>query len=576
MQRSIRARLGLSLAALSLALLASDVSARRASAPIDLAKARDARLDRPISLRLVDRPLAEALEAMSEATGVPLELAKDYEDRAVTIRVQNTPLRRVLIALGNLYRDDWKNQPVSGKRGYVLARSPARLSRQRKLIEAHGATLMDEMRRHIAAVATNGPEPWMLQAAEGDEGYAAQLKARAQVLRHLSPEALAILASGRPLRVQLAEATGPGGQALWDFARQFAMTDKAGWAPQRRASAWVQFSFDSYSIGISGLRGVPLKRLMFSFGTASGTSSRYGMVVHPDRLAQRLREIIGKLRKGEEQDPEERRRAGGGRLQNVMPPIREVPAKLGARNALLAAMADAASFDFVADSHIKPQIDVPFLKAAPTLEETLTRVCDAHASFWRVEESGLLTVRSRWWWLDDAGEPPALEREEWRRTLEEKAALSLDQAIAIANLSPEQQQRLARLLPETGSAFSAWLRFYGSLSPRQQRAARSRKGLRFWTVPESLRSQLTNLSADDPLIGNKSYEETIHHGLSMLYVVVKKNAEVQVGTGKKAYPSSITFRLKPIPDRTGRLHGGRLQIDVAIPHRPRSAKARHD
>src|SRR5437763_10063407 len=87
----------------------------------------DERLERYVTSRVIDRPLRDWLVELSRETGVRLSTSLDYEDRAITARVREMPLRRLMDAVAALYGDYWKPNPKLKVGGaYVLCASEAR------------------------------------------------------------------------------------------------------------------------------------------------------------------------------------------------------------------------------------------------------------------------------------------------------------------------------------------------------------------------------------------------------------------------------------------------------------------
>ncbi len=556
--------LGLILAA-SLPPAGSAGQGGKATPIVKLSALADARLKREVTTRAADRPLRECLAEWGREAGVGLRTAADYEDRPITIRAAGLPLAKLLDAVAGLYEDHWRVDGKGSTAAYVLEASPARRAKQKQLLEAFDATLKSQLLEMVRDIAKNGP-PESVQAEfepEAREHAEKEWKARGEVLSLLSEDAVSRLLSGRSIRVRLADASGAAADVLWRFAETFAMPDASGHKPQQRANGWVHYAAEPYTIAISSVRGLPLRRLMFTFGTPRGSSSAYGIAVHPDRLAEELDRKLRKLRTGEEQDPAERRRAGGAQLQHRVPATEALRQRaVGTRGALLVALAEAIGANLVADSHIKPPLTAGVLPGL-TVEDALSAVAEPHSCYWRVDD-GVLRMRSRHWWLDDLAEPPATAVKRWRVALETTGRLSLDESLQLASLAPDQQERVRQVLPETQHAFTPWLRFYALLSPTQRQAARSSKGLRLWTVPEAHRHTLIDLEPGHSMLGNQSQEETLHGGAALLRVVEKT-----VGLPSSAVPvtEALAFAVDPVPDVAGRLHGVRLGVTVPLPHR---------
>jgi hypothetical protein len=513
-----------------------------------------------VTSRALDQPLRAWLEELSRQTGVRLRLARDYEDRAITARVKDVPLDAVKDGIAALYGDVWKERGDDDAPVYELHRSEVRVSRQRRLLAAYRNSLGKSLVEIVRDVAANGPPPWLTEGGgEGDYPYAEELKARAKILSQLSPKAVDALLSGQTIRVRLGETRGAAGDALRAFAERFAMPDKSGWKPEDRAKAWVHFSAEPYALRHSGLRGLPLRDLHFTFGGPGGASSSYNLVMHPDTAAARIQRDLAALRAGEEQKPEERRRRGGPALLGRLPPAPEWrQGAVAPRSTLLVALAEAADFNLIADSHIKPAAPAPQLGGV-TVEQALELACEAHASYWRAEPQ-VIMVRSRHWWLDDLAEPPASEMATWAKALAGGRALTLEESAAIAALTTDQQDRVALRLPEVWPVRNPLMRFYAVLSEEQRQAALSSKGVELWSVSEQQRRALFG-SPRGGNLGRAQYEELIHSAAGVFKITPEA-----ANAGAAALPT-FTFRLQAVPDRTGRKRGAGVTMKITLPHR---------
>jgi hypothetical protein len=525
--------------------------------------AKDARLKQPVTTRVVDFPLRTWLEQLSRQTGVRLRDAADDEDRAITVRAAGMPLGDLMEAAAALLGDVWLARGKNAAHGYLLEPSLARRGRQRQLLDTYARVLQADLTREARAVAEKGPPPEEIAGtpAESEEArarYGAELKARARLVSLLGPEAMRNLLAGGRLRVRVAEAGGKLGEALRDFVESYAMPGSSD-AVQQRASAWVEFSSLPYML-TAHAPGLPLRDLYWTVSSAEGSTSAFNMVVPGDEFAAHLARATAPLRRGEEQEPEERRREGGSMLQRRLPRDLKPPAGTPAsRSELLLAIADAASLNLVSDSYTKPKLYAPAL-AGRCVEEAMTAVCGLHGCLWRAAR-GTLLVRSRYWWLDDRDEPPATAVARWQAALAQPGALDLDEACRIAVLPLEQRLRLSLRLPETQSASNPWLRLYGQINPLQRQAAGSPQGLPIAAIPEPLRLQVTASDpGHNPYYGRRRLEETLMEGPAMLKV--EPAAE-----GRPA----IRFLLQPLPDANSRHEGA--CATVFLPFRDRHANA---
>jgi hypothetical protein len=561
--------LRLALAALS---LSAAVSTSMASAQVPVgcplaSRSEDERLSQKVSARAVHQPLTTWLDQLSRETRVHVQTTPEYEDRLITLRVRDLPLGQLLDNLTALYGDRWLVKGAGAHSTYLLGASTERREKQRRLLAAFRQAMKDELTETVRSVLKDGPPEWMLEGTGGDREFADQLRARAGILSQLSPDALDQILSGQPIRVQLARATGPAGDALWSFAEKYAMPDSGGWKAVQRANGWAQFDADRYSLKHSELSGLPLRSLTFTFGTSSGGSSTYNIPVYADSLAARLKAALGRLREGEEQDPEQRRRHGGAMLQQIVPDRKEfVPGSALSRSEILVALAEAAGLNLVSDAHTKPRATFADLRRR-TVEAALSEICDAYHCYWRVE-SPVVRVRSRYWWLDDSSEPPATSVVRWKAILVERGFLPLLETLAVASLTPEQQERLAVLAPETRPAFSVWYRFYASLDTKQRQAATSSKGLPLWSVPEAKRFLLVNLPPGDPMVGSQRLEESVLGAAVIFKVDGDATAPVQIAAGVKQMGRAVVFETVPVPDAAGKTHGAKMRIIVPLPQRP--------
>jgi peroxiredoxin len=524
--------------------------------------AADKRLDKPVSARVMDVPLKTWLEQLGRATGVTLRTAPEYEDRSLTVRVANMPLRDVMDALASLYGDLWHTSKQQDGPAYTLESAFARRQRQWLLLLTYRQTLEKELTRTIQENAERGPQPWQYAggAFETDADRAhflAELKARGELITALGPGAIGYLLRGGTVRFRATDVEGKLGEAFWRFLETHAMPASTGWKPETRASAWIQFTAEPYSLSEHAY-GLPLRRVMFVIGVPGGRTSAYGLVVHPDEFAVRLRGELAAAQRQELQAPQERRTRGGEALQRRLSPGLKLTAGTPAtRSELLVALAESANLNLLSDSYLKPPIPAPAV-IGNTVEEALSSICDTYNASWRVEHEGIL-VRSAWWWIDDMHEPPASAVAQWQAALAERGFLTLDETSRISALSPEQQQRLRLRLPETHIASNPWLQLYSRLDPSQRRAALSPQGLELWKVPEARRFDLTRRDpVNNPFTGVQRVEEALDSG----------NATLLIDTNTRLNDRpAVLIRMKPLPDRAGHIRGVSQQNTLPLPYR---------
>ncbi len=563
------ARQGLLLLAavvLSATLLAPDAQGGQ-----EAAKPGDERLQKKITVRAVDLPLETVLEQVSRQSGVSLRMARDYEDRPITLRVKDLPLRDFMDAVTALYRDLWTRQGNAEKTAYVLEASAARRNRQRALLEAQKRLLQTELMETARDRAANGVPASKLEGLEPGERdkVSKGVQGVGAVLSQLPAETVARLLAGEPLRFPMLDTPGKLGEAFTSFADTFLK----GWSPEARAESWVEFHAAPYTLERFGLKGVPLRVLGFGVGNqhGAGYASTYRLGVDPETFGKKLQQETARLRRGEEQDAEERRRIGGAALlERVVPSRKEFSA--GApitRSALLVALADALDLNLISDSHTKSPEPAPLL-AGKTVEQALDAVCDLHACYWRIASPSTILVRSRYWWQDDLAEPPATAVVRWDSRLESEGVLPLEEALQMALLSQDQQNRLAVKVPEARTAFKDWLRFYASLTKGQRQAARSKNGVPFWQIPEAQRRLVLQNSSRR---NNMAYERTVLEAAAMLKITEETEAKVLYGVAEKTFPRVLTFHTEPVPDMPGQAPKRLLALRerVILPFRERPA-----
>jgi hypothetical protein len=510
------------------------------------------------------------LDALSRQTGVSFRTAADYEDRAITLRVRALPLGVLKDEIAALYGDVWKTEGSGDPPVYVLTASDARRARQKRFDQVYEKTLRAALMQEAREFAQNGPPSELLKSlGDSVDGYPVgeEFKARGAILSQLSPDALEHLFAGEGIRLRLADATGPTGAMLWKFVERFAMPESTGWEAKDRANAWVHFSSERYYLGQanpsgiqSSARGLPLRDLHFTIGGPSGRSSSYNLVVPGERFAPLLESALADLRRGEEQDPAERRRAGGDALGRTLPARFPPEDRQYARGELLLALAEAMDVNLVADSHTKRNVVCPII-GNHALEAALDEIAAADGSFWRADR-GVVRVRSRYWWLDDEAEPPATAFQSWQERMRAPGYLILPEAERIGALTSDQQARVRLRIPEAEPACTPWMRFYAAL-PVPQRMQAAGPGLPFWKVNPGIRHLLLTGGSADGMLGHPLFEETVTGGAAMLTI----REEPPRKEGGKPVPPAVTFDLRPLPDVTGRIRGFGEKVRFVLPHR---------
>ncbi len=502
-------------------------SATRAAPPPD-PLAGDDRLERHVTAKVAEVPLRGWLEALGREARVPLAVARDYEDRAVTVRAKELPLRRLMASLALLYSDRWVREKKEGG-GYVLQASTARRARQRRLLAAFDEALLSELVEEARECAENGAPAQLLQGEpqEAQDHLNRDFAGRGKILAAMPREDLQRLLAGETLTFTLDDAPGALGRELRAFAgmMQPPPVDLPRGEPVE--PPYATFFSNSYEIPMSSLSDLPLRRLHFRLRTAR--LAGYGLAVDPDRFADRLERDLEQLRRGEEQTPGERRKAGGPALKRRVPEEESLaPGRPAVRGEVLAALAEAADLNLVSDAHVRrplPTLDLARMR----VEEALDLVAEQHGCFWRAGD-GVLRVRSRWWWLEDVADPPATALARWRALLEKEGELALVESTAIAALTAPQQTRLAVRVPDARSAFSTVLRLYAGLTERQRAAARSPAGLPLPDIPLPLRLGVTRGDVGGPFGDNHwriypRLEEALASGLAVLRLREEREAD---------------------------------------------------
>ena len=129
--------------------------------------ADDSRLDRKVTTTKTDRPLRECLAEWTRESSVSLGTAKDYEDRAITLRLRERPLRQVLESVASLYGDVWTREKRGGRWAYVLEASVARRKRQSELLSLHERVVREALLARAQRWAQHGPREESLRSALG-------------------------------------------------------------------------------------------------------------------------------------------------------------------------------------------------------------------------------------------------------------------------------------------------------------------------------------------------------------------------------------------------------------------------
>src|SRR5262249_7637141 len=168
-----------------------------ASHPADLAQ--DGRLAQRANCLVQDGPLSALLEDFQGKTGVSLRLSASYEDRPITLRLADLRLRDAMRAIVDLYGDRWETSTIRNERPYTLSGSPARKQRQRRLLEALGRSLRAELRLAIQQQSAQGWPDEMIPddfTASERAQFKEETRQRARILGQLSPDALERLLGG--------------------------------------------------------------------------------------------------------------------------------------------------------------------------------------------------------------------------------------------------------------------------------------------------------------------------------------------------------------------------------------------
>lgn len=542
--------------------------ARDASPPANpdafaAARRTDKRLQTLVSVRASDRPLETLLDEIGAQAKVSLRPARTYEDRAVTVRVEKMSLGDLLRAIADLYGDAWKPDAAAPGGGYVLEATAARRGRERRLREAYARVERQALMDQVRAWAANGLERSPGEDAAEHEAFRREAMGRGAVLSQLSPGDLDRLFAGERVQVNLADASGSLGDALRTFA------DAQKW-PGEHKEITVDFSVETTThyppadLSVPPWLTLPQRRLIFRH-----VGAEYGIGAHPRMFGPRVEKELQRLRRGEKQSAEERRRLGGNTLARLLPSGKDqkilAAGSRQTRAERLLALADAADLNVVSDAHTKqPVTDKAGTTAGQTVEQALEAVCALHGCYWRVDTDNgndtapsppILLVRSDWWWVDDAAEPPARASARWQELLNTNGLLPLDESLRVTALSPEQQARLLRRIPEAGSLFGPWMRLYAGLDAGQIRAARSPNGLPLNRISEAQRRLLTGRIDDqDTLqaIGRSDGVLKVNHHTVADPTPQGQPAVVAPESDGSVVVRAVNFLLEPIVDATGR------------------------
>ena len=471
----------------------------------------------PITATVVDTPLKTWLAELGEQAGVTLRTAPDYEDRAITARVHELPLGRLMNAIAALYEDVWEKRDRNGRVTYTLTASGRRRNLQARLTRAHDTAQRGALLQYAAELAEHGPPPPIFPGPPPTERGNREMMGRGRLISKIPPRLLDALLAGELIRVKMDEIPGPFGEEMRAFKAQFATPDGPPIPGQDRDPVWVLFSA-SQGLGM-GPELPGLARLCVNWHLTGGdVASGFGLVAFPGRAEAAVDDATRNLLRDRDQDPDARRRAGGAALARAAAPAAGRPL---ARSQLLVALAERANVDLIADSHTKrpmPTLTPSELAPNATLEDALDHLCGEHASLWRIEEGPIFTVRSRYWYIDDAREPPATKIAEWNRLLDENGTLTLDQAVEMAALPPQQHGRLRLRIPEARGVSNSVLHLYGRLSPTQKRAVRE-NGLLLLTLPANLRGALIDPAWTAQGLRSPASMERLTHPAAALRIV---------------------------------------------------------
>lgn len=120
------------------------------------AEPRLEQLEQRVTLRIADKPLARCLSLVSQQTGVSMRTGSGYEDRAVTIRVRNLPVRTFMSSVAALYGDFWRRETRGGRTVFVLEASLARRNRQSALLPLHEQVGREALLQRCRDILQNG------------------------------------------------------------------------------------------------------------------------------------------------------------------------------------------------------------------------------------------------------------------------------------------------------------------------------------------------------------------------------------------------------------------------------------
>jgi hypothetical protein len=480
----------------------------------------EAALERTITGSFADQPLGKILASASRQSGVTMRVSQSYEDRAVTLRARGLTAAELRAGLAALYGDLWSRTESDGKAVFVLESSLARRKKQRQLFQLQEQAVRQGFLDSCREMA-EGPPEWV-RTRYSSPRLQKEFKGRGAVLLALPPDLLSRLLSGGTARFSLPSAPGELGEQLRSFAGEFHRGDLE--------RLWAHFSSRSF---VSG--GVPGVAVDFVLGGEGSGRARFSLSSRPEAVSRRLGEV-GEVVATGEQDP-----SSAPWAETRLPAVEPFGAGERRRSDLLLSLAEQLDVNLFADSHTKAPRMMPAL-SGKTAREALNLIAGTFGLRWRAAPS--LLVRSACWCKDDADEPPATLVARWEDLLEKNGALTLDETLPIALLTPEQHARLSVRIPTAENAGAKWLRFYAALTPPQRREARAPEGLRMGSVPEPQRRVLLEGDAMSAFFGRPDYKATLMHPDTVL--LVEEVVREEVGVTMR----DVSFRI--LPARPGR------------------------
>src|SRR5579862_2579856 len=115
----------------------------------------DARLDKPISLRLKIVPLSECAKAFSSATGVRIQVARSIEDRKVTAVFRDKPATEAMAMLANTMFCKWSPE----SRGYRLDMPRDVRNEEIRMVDAEHEVIREQIAAVVRKMAAAASRP---------------------------------------------------------------------------------------------------------------------------------------------------------------------------------------------------------------------------------------------------------------------------------------------------------------------------------------------------------------------------------------------------------------------------------